>query len=384
VNTILSSNQRALKEKYRRFADEHLAPVAKELENHTVGLKEFAPKLAQAGYLGITVPDEYGGQGGNFLNFILFAEAVAEKEPGLVLTLASHVAVIEVLKRYGSDSQKSRYLPLLAQGTCLATLAFSEPGAGEDYAAVVTRLSNDQKGLALTGTKSWVVNAQLSDLYLVLAKTATVNDDTTADQLTIVLVDAVKANSLKVSPSKERLGLRSAQTAALEFISHPLLPEAVLPVEASAGQEQILFAMDIAKVTIAAASTGLMEGALALARDHALNDHQFGEPIAHQQSVQWKLADLACALEAARLMTYRAAWSKDECPTDLRKNAAMCKYLASYGASRHSAEAMQILATAGLDIGSPMERFYRDAKVMEIVEGTSEFQKILLAKELGV
>jgi alkylation response protein AidB-like acyl-CoA dehydrogenase len=379
VNTILSSAQQAQKELYGAFALEHLAPISKSLEERRSSLKEFLQKAGQRGYLGITVPKEYGGPEGSFLNAILFTEALAQHEPGMGLTMASHTAVIEVLKKFGNDSQKSRYLPLLARGECLGSLAFSEAGAGTDFKAVSAKVWMEKGTPQLTGLKTWVVNADISSLLVVLAK-----DE--ANELVMHLVDMGAAATLKVATDKQKLGLRSASTNDVEFASHPLQVGSLIGAKGNDESviEQVLFAMDVAKVVMAAAAVGLVEGALDLAAAHAREREQFGQPIANFQAIQWKLADISAESRAARMLTYRAAWSKDESADEFRRDAAMCKSFAAKVARQSSGEALQILGAAGLSVDSPLERFYRDAKVMEISEGTSEYQKVLLTHELGI
>jgi alkylation response protein AidB-like acyl-CoA dehydrogenase len=379
VNTILSAAQQAQKELFAAFALEHLAPISKSLEERRSSLKEFLQKAGQRGYLGITVPKEYGGQEGSFLHAILFTEALAQHEPGMGLTMASHTAVIEVLKKFGSDSQKSRYLPLLARGECLGSLAFSEVGAGTDFKAVSAKVWMEKGLPLLTGLKTWVVNADISGLLVVLAK-----DE--ANQLSMHLVDMGPAATLKVATDKQKLGLRSASTNDVEFASHPLQVGSLIGAKGNdeSVSEQVLYAMDVAKVVMAAAAVGLVEGALDVAAAYAKGREQFGEPIANFQAIQWKLADISAESRAARLLTYRAAWSKDEGPEEFRRDAAMCKSFAAKVARTSSGEALQVLGAAGLSTDSPLERFYRDAKVMEISEGTSEYQKVLLTHELGI
>lgn len=376
--TILSSAQQAQKETYLGFALEHLAPIAKSIEERQSSLKEFLQKAGQKGYLGITVPKEYGGQGFPFLYAVMLAEALGQHEPGLGLTLASHVAVAELLNKFGSDSQKSRYLPLLARGECLGSLAFTEASAGSDFQAVQSKVRLEKGNPQLTGVKTWVVNADISGLLVVLARNEA--------NLVMHLVDMAPASTIKVSADKQKLGLRSAATNDVEFAAHPLQADSLIGAGNSdeAVNEQVLFALDLAKVIVAAAAVGLVQGALDVAATHARGREQFGEPIANFQAIQWKLADISAESRAARLLTYRAAWSKDESPEEFRRDAAMCKSFATKTARNHSGEALQILGAAGLSSDSPLERFYRDAKVMEVCEGTSEYQKVLLTQELGI
>lgn len=379
MNTILSSAQQAIKEQYQTFALEHLSPIARALETRQASLKEFLQKASQYGYLGISAPKEYSGQGLPFINTILLTEALAQHEPGLGLTLASHTACLELIKKFGNEKQKSRYLPLLAQGECLGTLAFVEAGAGTDFQAVSTKVSTVNGEPVLTGKKYWVANADISDLFITLAR-----DE--HDALVMYLIDKGEPATLKISADRGKLGLRSVATNDVEFVGHPLHSDSLIGAQGDeqAVKEQVLYALDIAKLVMAAAAVGLIEGALAIASAYAQERQQFGEPIGNFQAIQWKLADISAESRAARLLTYRAAWSKDESAEEFRRDAAMSKSFAARIARVQVAEALQILGAAGVSTDSPLERFYRDAKVIEISESTSEFQKVLLAKELGI
>lgn len=375
MNTFLSPSQEAVKEQYDNFACEAVAPIARELESHKVCLKEFLQNAGQKGYLGMSVPKEYGGQGQSFLNCALFTEAVAQYEAGLGLTLANHYAVIETLNKYGSENQKSRYLPLLARGEIIATLAFSEAQAGTDVRAVQASLAGDAAKPVLNGKKSWVVTGDFAGLLLVLCKTDKTN------QLAVVLVDA--NDQIKVGPHLEMFGLKSAYVNNLEFESTALSGEALLST--SAGAEAIAdFALDASKIILAAAATGLTRSAIKAAVEHARKREQFGVAIGQFQGIQWKLADMETENCAAILQVYRAAWSLTEDVETLAKNAAMAKLFAARVARFHSGEALQILGASGLMEDNAMEKMYRDAKAMEICLGTSEAQKIKLAELLNI
>jgi alkylation response protein AidB-like acyl-CoA dehydrogenase len=376
MNTTLSAEQQTAKNQYDQFASEFVQPIARQLDERTANLKELLQKAGQQGYLGLTVPKEYGGSGSSLVNAVLFAEAIAEHEPGLALSYASHLAAVELIIRYGTANQKSRYLPLLARGESLGTLATAEATAGSDFAAVRSQVT--RAGTNLNGKKVWVVNADISSLAVVSAR----NEQ---DQLGVYLVDMESAASLQISADHPKLGLRSASTNFVEFVDHGLHAEALLGGDGPAlANEQIQFALDVAKVIIAAAAVGLSESSLRIARDHARTREQFGTSIGHFQAIQWKLADASCDIRASRFLTYRAACSKEENPKEFRRNAAMAKWLASKTARVQSGEALQVCGAIGLTTQSPLERFYRDAKVMEIAEETSELQKQLIANELGV
>ena len=384
LNTFLSPAQEALKERYCSFALENLQPIASALESHEYPLKEFMQTLGQSGHLGLTVPEEYGGQAAPFINLVLLVEALAELEPGLGLSLAAHCAAIELIKRQASSNLKARYLPLLARGETIAAVAFGEETAGTDVQAIQSTLTRLNGEMSLSGKKTWVVNGQLAGLLLVLAH----QDDSSgqaqaSDKLGLAVVDMSASQSLAVSANLPRLGMRSAYVNHVEFKALPVSEENLL-VRSSDGLEPVLYAMDVAKVVVAAAAIGLVKGALSQAADHARRREQFGRQIGQFQAIQWKLADMDTEHAAAQLMTYRAAWSKDEDPGQFRRNAAMCKWFATRAARFHSGEAVQILGASGVSSESPLERFYRDAKVMEICQGTSELQKLMLVEELGI
>ncbi|HEY9678226.1 MAG TPA: acyl-CoA dehydrogenase family protein [Drouetiella sp.] len=371
MNTFLSSTQEALKEQYVAFAKEHVMPVVEKLENQSLNLKELMQKLGQQGYLGITVAKEYGGAGGKFIDLALFAEAISFYDAGLGLTLASHYGVVELVNTFGTDVQKSRYLPLLARGECIGALAINEQQAGTDYAAVLASVANN----TLDGEKTWVVNGSIAGLYAVLVKEENGN-------LAIRLVDASAENSIAVGENKAKLGLKAAVTNDVKFQKHALGKDSLFAE--SKTQEALQTAMNVAKVIAAATSLGVVEAAMATAAEHARTREQFGQKISQFQGIQWKLADMSMDTAAARLLTYRAAWSKDGKPEEFAKDAAMSKYYAAKVARVHSAEAVQIMGALGIMADNPTERAYRDSKVLEIAEGTSEAQKLLLVKELGI
>ena len=374
MNTLLSSAQQAQVDQFRAFAQEHLAPIVDKLVTREACLKEFLQKLGQKGFLGLNVSKEYGGHGGTLLDTALLVEALAELEPGLGITIANHAAVIEVIKKFGTDQQKSKYLPLLARGEQFATLAFSEERAGTDFAAVESTVSG-ATDLKLGGSKRWVVTGDFAGLFLVLAKNE-------KGELTTVFADRPSSgDAFSFAVDHKLMGMKSAYINDVHFkdLSVPAANKV-----AHDGNEVALYAMDVAKVIVAAAGLGLVDGATDSAVEHARQREQFGKNIGQFQAVQWKLADMECDRNASRLLVYRAAWAADEAPEQFRQYAAMCKWFAARAARFHTGEALQILGSAGLQDDHPVARFYDDAKVMEIAQGTSEFQKILLAKELNI
>lgn len=378
MNTFLSSEQDALLARCRAHVTKHIAPVVGDLDEGKQNFRDVVAALGQEGFLGSAVAKEYGGQGAPFVNLVLLAEALSEQDPGLALSLAAHAQVIELLSNFGTDTQKSRYLPLLARGECIGAFALSEETAGSDYAALRSSAAVSGEKCVLTGEKSWVVNGSIANVVLVVAK-----DEASKFSVWIVDMDKADKSKVEIGSNRKKLGLRSAATNDISFKGLELAADAALGTAENA-EEAIKAAMDVSKVIVAAAATGLMNSALAHSVDRARSREQFGGNIGKFQAIQWKLADMSADSSAAKLLTYRAAWSKDEAPEEFRKNAAMCKFYAAKTARLHSSEAVQIFGSLGVSDDEPIEKLYRDAKVTEIAEGTSEIQKNIIAKEVGV
>jgi butyryl-CoA dehydrogenase len=371
VNTFLDSAQESQMQQYRAYAKEAVAPVAAKLCAHELCLKEFLQQAAQKGYLGINVPKEYGGQGASLLEVALFAEAIGEYDPGLALTLGDHAAVIEVIKRFGTDQQKSRYLPTLARGEGFATLAFSEANAGTDFEAVTTRLENN----TLSGKKSWVVTGDFATIFVVLAKEG--------EALNMVLLERPAGNDFKLGDARRLMGLQSAYLNDIEFDKSAVTADNKL-VSGTAARDAALFAMSVAKVILAAGALGMMERCSADALNHARERQQFGTNIGSFQGIQWKIADMGVDMAGSRLQVYRAAWSNDNDAENFIRYAAMCKLVTGRAVRFQTGEALQIMGASGIVEDSICARFYDDAKVVEIAEGTAEFQKLVLVKELNI
>jgi len=386
VNTFLSSDQEALLSRYRAFVQEHVLPNAEALDDGSYNVRELFAALGQEGHLGSAVAKEYGGQDGPFINLVLLAEAISEVEPGVALTLAAHAQVIELVSKFGTDKQKSRYLPLLARGECIGALALNEENAGSDYSAMETKAVSKGGKISISGSKTWVVNGSVASLVLIAAKFEKGEDK----RLSLWLADVENNRGINVGPNLKKLGLRSAATNNLTFTDLELEPDAYLgstnPETAADDKivnEAIQQAFDVSKVVVSAAAIGLLAHALSSSVERARTREQWGSNIGKLQAIQWKLADMSTDSAAARLLTYRAAWSKDGASDEFRKCAAMCKFFAARAARVHSSEAVQIFGALGLSQDEPIEKMYRDSKTMEIAEGTSEIQKNVVAQQVG-
>lgn len=376
MNTFLSSSQLALQEQYLQFVKTEIEPISAALESGKVSPQQGLDALAKAGYLALTVPREYGGQGLELIELVLFTEALSAASAGLGLALASHYAVVELIKKYGSDTQKSRYLSHLAKGELVGAQAFGEELAGSDFQAVAAVAVKKDKQLTLTGEKTWVVNGQAAGLLAVLVKIE--------GELAVVLVDGTPSNTMTVSVDIPKLGLHAAFTNNITFKDHVVAGENLLGESTSGTDARVLAAFDVSKTVVAAVAVGIAEEALKFSAERARTREQFGQPISKFQGVQWKLADHSVESDAARLLTYRAAWSQIGAPEEFRKFAAMAKSYAARVARVHSSEAVQIFGMLGASLDSPVEQLYRDAKLTELFEGTTEYQKVIVQEELGV
>ncbi len=389
MNTFLNAEQEALVSRYRSYVTESIRPLAAALEQRSHSLKDVLQMLGHEGFLSINVPKEYGGQGNPFINLCLFIEQLSRVDAGTALAIAAHQAVIELIVQFGTSKQKSRYLPLLARGECIGTFAFAEENAGSDYSAVQTVIeTNNAEDVSISGKKTWVVNGDIANLIVVCGRFE--KGDGQPSRLCLWLVDRDDKAGINVFKNRNKLGLRSASTNDIEFSQCKAASDAFLgpihPKDASDDKdanEQIMRAMDIAKVIVAASAIGLLDEALHKSVEHAKAREQFGANIGKLQAIQWKLADMSAESSAARFLTYRAAWSKDLAQDEFCKFAAMAKYNAARAARLHSGEAVQIFGALGLSDEETLEKMYRDAKMMEICEGTSEIQKNIIAHEVG-
>lgn len=374
MNTFLSAAQVAQQAQYIKFVEQAIAPIAAALDRGERDGKEALGMLAKEGYLGITIPKEYGGQGQTLLELTLLVEALSGYGAGLAAALASHYSVVELILTSGSDQQKSRFLPLLATGEVVGAQAFSEEQAGSDFRAVKSEVKVDGQDAHMSGEKTWVVNGSFAGLLGVLAKEG--------ENLSAWLVDT-KGETLKKSKPKAKFAFHCAVANDLTFESHSLTLENRIASgkQVDAIVEQV---QGVAKTIIAASAVGLAGLALNQAAAQANKRQQFGGPISQFQGVQWKLADHSVETQASRLLVYRAGWAHGASPQDFRKYAAMAKSYASRTARIHSGEALQIFGMLGASCEEGMERLYRDSKLTEIFEGTSEFQKVIIKEELGV
>ena len=365
--SALTDEQREIRALARRFADEEIAPRAAAWDREHHFPADVFAALGELGLMGVCVPEEHGGAGADFLSYALVLEELARADAGVAVTVAVHTSAGTLpILAHGSDEQVGRLVPPLAQGHELAAFALTEPEAGSDAAALRTRARDGR----LTGAKQWITNGSHAHTFVVFAREG--DDDRIGAWV-------VRRGASGFAPTREedKLGLNSSSTADLRFEDTP----GERLGEPGGGMRIALSTLDGGRIGIAAQATGIAQAALDLAAGYARERRAFGGPIARFGQIHQKLADMQTEVEAARALTWRAARLKqDGLPHSVE--GAQAKLFASGVARRSTGEAIQVLGGYGYTKEFPAERYYRDAKVTEIYEGTSEIQRLVIARAL--
>ena len=369
---------RLLRQSVREFARAEIAPGAQRWDREERFPTELVPKLASMGLLGIRIPEEYGGSGMDTQAYAICVEEIARVDGSTALTVASHNGLgTGHILAFGNDEQKRRYLPAAASGRWLAAWALTEPGSGSDSAALRTTARRDGDGWVLDGTKAFITQGSVGGFCVVLART-----DADAPKQQGITAFVVEHGTPGFTASKHllKLGCRSSDTAEL-VLENVRIPEAQRVGEVGRGFTDTMRILDRGRISIAAMALGLGYGALEKAVNYAKERHAFGRPIAEFQAIQFSLADAKMELDAASLLIYRAAWLADRGEPH-SKDAAMAKLFASEAATRACNSAVQVHGGYGYVREFDVERHLRDAKLCEIGEGTSEVQRMVIAKHL--
>jgi butyryl-CoA dehydrogenase len=372
----LSSDQQAIRALARELADAEIAPNAADWDREHRFPDELIPKLAEVGLLGVCVPEEYGGAGADFLSYVLVLEELSRADAGVGVTVAVHTsaATLPVLA-FGTDEQRARFVPPLARGEQLGAFALTEPGSGSDAGSLRTTATPDGDGWVLSGSKQWITNGSRAGTFVLFART----DPATAGARGVSCF-VVDAEHVRITREEEKLGLNSSTTSDLVLEGARVGRDRLLHEEGR-GFRVAMATLDGGRIGIAAQALGIAQAAYDVARVYAIDREQFGRRIGDFQAIQWKLADMATEIDAARLLTYRAAWLKQEGRPHAAEGAK-AKLFASEMARRQTAEAIQILGGYGYTREFPVERYYRDAKITEIYEGTSEIQRLVIARSI--
>jgi alkylation response protein AidB-like acyl-CoA dehydrogenase len=376
VDFDLTQDQREIQALTREFAQAEIDPHASEWDREHHFPRELFGKLAELGLMGVCVPEEYGGAGADFLSYILVLEELSRADAGVGVTVAVHTsaATLPVLT-YGTDEQKSRFVPPLARGEQLGAFALTEAEAGSDAGALRTKAEQNADGWKITGAKQWITNGRHAGTLILFART----DPETAGArgVSAFILDA---EHVRVTRDEEKLGLNSSVTNDLVVEGAQVGRDRLLHEE-NRGFRVAMGTLDGGRIGIAAQALGIAQAGYEVARAYAAERRAFGQRIADFQAIQHKLADMSMEIDAARLLVYRAAWLKQQGRRHTEEGAK-AKLFASEMARRQTAEAIQILGGYGYTKEFPVERYYRDAKITEIYEGTSEIQRLVIARSI--
>jgi alkylation response protein AidB-like acyl-CoA dehydrogenase len=371
------------------FAEAEIAPHAAQWDAEHRFPVELVGKMGDLGLFGLIVPEEYGGAGGDFTSLCVAIEELGRVDQSCGITLSAGVGLgITPILSFGSAEQKERWLPDLVAGRALAAFGLTEPDAGSDAAATRTRARLEAGGWVVDGAKAFITNSGTSLTSVITVTARTGERPEGRPEISTVLVPA-GTPGLIVDPPYRKLGWHASDTHGLTF-TDCRVPEENLLGRRGRGVQQFLATLDDGRIAIAALALGLARACLEVCQEHARTRVAFGRPIGANQGVAFPIADLAVAVESARLLIYRAAWLKDECSAgrraagEVRQAAAMAKLHSTTAAVEATRLATQVLGGSGFIEESPVARFYRDAKVLEIGEGSSEIQRLVLARGLGL
>jgi short/branched chain acyl-CoA dehydrogenase len=374
--TQLGEEETMFQAAVRKFARERIAPHVREMDEAGVFRKDLLKEFFALGLMAIDVPEEYGGQGGYFFQSILAIEELAKVDPAAaVIVDVQNTLFNNAVVRWASEDQKRRYLPRLAKDT-VASYALSEAGAGSDAFGMATRAVDAGDHYRLTGRKLWITNAGEAGLFLLFAN---LNPEAGYKGITAFLVER-HFQGFQVGRKEDKLGIRASSTCEL-ILEDCLVPKANVVGETGQGYKIAIETLNEGRIGIGAQMAGLAQGALDHALTYAKQRKQFGKVISEFQGVQFDLAEMAVEVEAARLMVYNAARLRDA-GLPFVTESAMCKYFASQVAERVASRAVEVLGGVGFTKDYPVEKLYRDAKIGRIYEGTSNIQRVTIAKQL--
>ncbi len=376
MNFTMNEEQEMMTKMVRDFAEKDIRPFVERMEKGEFP-RELLAKMGGLGLMGIPIPEEYGGAGMDFISYIIAINEISRVSPTLGVILSVHTSVgTNPILYFGTEEQKQKYVPKLASGEFLGAFCLTEPGAGSDAAALKTRAIQKGDHYELNGSKLFITNGGEADVYIVFAST---DPDAGSKGITAFIVEKDTPGFI-IGKDEHKMGLSGSRTVSITF------DNAVVPKENLLGKEGEGFKVAMAnlnagRIGIAAQALGIAEGAFRHAKDYSKERIQFGKPISSQQGIAFKLADMATAIEASRLLVYRAASMQAE-GEPCGKEASMAKLFASRTAVETAIEAIQVYGGYGYTKEYPVERYFRDAKITEIYEGTSEIQRIVIQKHL--
>jgi short-chain 2-methylacyl-CoA dehydrogenase len=377
-----TQEQKDFRSAVREFADEVIAPRAEEMDERQELPMDLVKQMGELGLFGLPFPEEYGGQGADFTSFCIAVEELARVDSSMAITLEAAVGLgANPIFVFGTEEQKRRWLVPMCRGEILGAFGLTEPGGGSDAAATRTTAKLDDGRWAINGSKSFITNSGTPITGLVTITAVTGEQADGRKEISAIIVPA-DTSGFEVGKSYRKVGWRASDTHELSF-NDCRVPQENLLGERGKGFAQFLKTLDDGRIAVAALSVGLAQGCLEESVSYATERHAFGRPIGAFQALQFKIADMKVAVETARLATYRAAWLKDV-GRPYKAEAALAKLYASEIAVTCAREAVQVHGGYGFMEEFPVARFYRDSKVLEIGEGTSEVMRHLIARDLGL
>ena len=375
----LTEEQRQIQDEIARFAENEIKPVATEYDTEEKFPREVVEKAAEMGLTGANIPMEYGGAGYDTLTNAIIAEELFAADPGIGLSIQSAAFGADALVGFGSEAQKEEYLEPVATGDAIMGAAISEPDTGSDVSSVSTQARKEGDEWVINGNKMWITNGSVGDYFVVLCETDP-DAEGRYNGFSQILVESDR-DGFEAEKITGKLGIRASDTAEL-ILNDVRVPEGNLVGTRGAGFLQIMQFFDETRTGVAAQGVGIARGAAERALEYAQDREQFGQSISEFQAIQHKLAEMFTEIEAARQLTHKSAWSVDNDADRLTELASMAKEKASRVAVETADEAVQIHGGAGYVNDFDVERFYRDAKITQIYEGTTEIQKNIVAREL--
>jgi len=376
VDFQLTADQREIQALARDIARAEIEPHAARWDRDHHFPRELYPKLAELGLLGACIPEEYGGAGADFLSYILVLEELSRADAGVGVTVAVHTSAVTLpILTFGTDEQRSRFVPPLARGDLIGAFALTEAESGSDAGSLRAAATPEGDGWRVSGTKQFISTAEHAGTFLFFARTD--RETAGARGVSAFILDA---DHVRITAREQKLGLNSSVTNSIAVDGVHVDHDRLLHGE-NRGFRVAMATLDGGRIGIGAQALGIAQAAFDAAREYAVERRQFGRRIGDFQAIQWKLADMATEIDAARLLVYRAAWLKEQGEPH-GAAGAKAKLFASEMARRQTAEAIQIFGGYGYTKEFPVERHYRDARITEIYEGTSEIQRLVIARSV--
>jgi alkylation response protein AidB-like acyl-CoA dehydrogenase len=378
MNFELTEEQKMIQDMARKFAEREIKPVAAELDRTHRHPAELVAKMGELGLMGVTIPEEYGGAGMDYVSYVLAMIEISKAcaSCGVIMSVCNSLYNFPVYA-YGNEEQKQKYLRPVASGEALGCYGLTEAGAGSDPAKMLTNAVEDGNGWVINGTKKFITNGNVARYCVVAAVT---EKGMGYKGISSFIVDFENTPGFRVGTVEEKLGINASGTAELVF-EDARIPKENLLGKRGEGFRQMLTTLDGGRIGIASQALGIGRAALEEAIEYSKTREQFGQPISNFQAIQWKLADMATQLDAAELLTLRAAWLEDN-GRHYEKESAMAKLLASDTAMWAAVEGVQVLGGYGFCKDYPMERHMRDAKITQIYEGTNEIMRLVIARNV--